>query len=49
MAGRGPSNGMGLLWREYPRRKPGLKRPMGRSLGAWQGMGKVHTQIFKTL
>lgn len=40
---------MGLLWREYPRRKPVLKRPRGRVLGAWQGMGKMHIQMFKTL
>lgn len=40
MAGRRPRSWVGLLWREYPRRKSSLKNPKRRFLGAWQGMGE---------
>lgn len=38
---------MGLLWREYPRRKLSLERPKGMFLRVWQGTGKMHAQVLK--
>lgn len=38
---------MGLLWREYPRRKPSLKKPRGWLLGACQGMGECKPRFQK--